>query len=216
MSRAFLNCREPINSYTHFCGAVASGVGMLLLVVRAFSVHASPALLGGALLFAVALILLYTASCVYHFSQRGHAVVARLQRVDHSMIYLLIAGSYTPFCIRFMPGDVCLRFLVLLWACALAGVIIKNCWMSMPRWLGTAIYLALGWAALTQWNYFTAMPRGCFLLVLLGGVLYSIGGIIYAAKKPNLSPNWGSHELFHLFILAASAAHFCAVFFYVL
>ena len=216
MSRAFVQCREPINSYTHFCGAIASGAGLLLLIARALSVHADAALLGGAMVFAVALILLYTASCVYHFSNMGQAVVARLQRVDHSMIYLLIAGSYTPFAIRFMPAEVCRTFLLLLWGCAVLGVIVKNCWMAMPRWLGTGIYLALGWAALAEWKYFTAMPRGCFVLVLLGGVLYSIGGVIYAAKKPNLSPRWGSHELFHLFILAASAAHFSAVFFYVL
>lgn len=216
MSRTFLRCREPINSYTHFIGAVASAIGLVALLVRGLSTGAGALLCAGAALFAVAMICLYTASSVYHFSCKGEKTVARLQRVDHSMIYLLIAGSYTPFCIDYMPAAVCRSFLLALWGCAVAGVVLKNCWMSMPRWLGTGIYLALGWAALTQWNYFLAMPGGCFWLVLLGGISYSVGGVIYALKKPVISPEWGSHELFHLFILGGSLLHFCAVFFYVL
>ena len=131
------------------------------------------------------------------------------------MIYVLIAGSYTPLCIKFMDPVKLPVFLGAMWTMAAAGILLKLLWLDAPRWLGTLLYLALGWAIVVDLPAFAAMPAGCLGLVAAGGVCYSLGAVLYMLKWPNLSERWGFHELFHLFILAGSACHFAAVFFFV-
>ena len=129
---------------------------------------------------------------------------------------MLIAGSYTPFCLRYMNRQMLPLFLAAIWGAALAGILLKVLWLDAPRWLGTGLYLALGWAIAADLKDFGAMPGGCLALVAAGGVCYSIGAVIYLIKRPNLGAGWGFHELFHLFILAGSAFHFAAVYAFVL
>ena len=102
-----------------------------------------------------------------------------------------------------------------LWAAAFLGILFKLVWLDAPRWIGTLIYLAMGWSILVDLPAFASMPTACLVLVAAGGVSYSVGAVMYIAKRPNLSPNWGFHELFHLFILAGSLLHFLAVFLFV-
>ena len=138
----------------------------------------------------------------------------RLRKMDHSMIYVLIAGSYTPFSLVLLPQPKGARFCLAIWAVAIAGVLVKLLWMNAPRVLSTLFYLAMGWAVLFAWEDFKALGQPCLTLVALGG--YSVGAVFYAVKKPNISAQWTFHELFHLLILAGSLFHYLAVYFYVL
>ena len=214
MSRYFEKGREPLSSYTHFWGAVASAAGTLALLARRLGV--SGPVLAGALVFGLSLVALYSASSIYHYALCAGRRLVRLRKMDHAMIYVLIAGSYTPLCVRFMSAQKLPLFLGCLWGAALVGIVLKVCWLDAPRWVCTGLYLLLGWSILADLPAFAAMAGPCMGLVAAGGVCYTAGALVYLLKKPNLGARWGFHELFHLFILAGSACHFAAVYFYVL
>ena len=217
MPRVFQKAREPFSSYSHFVGAVLSGLGLLIVLVRLlFGSAVSGSLAAAAVIFCLSLIALYSASSVYHFSEKGEAVVRRLKKLDHSMIYVLIAGSYTPILLRYMPSPRCYVFLGAVWLVALAGIAVKLLWIDAPRLIGTALYLVLGWAIAFDFGAVLSMPVPAIALLAAGGPSYTVGGIIYMAKKPNLGPLIGFHELFHLFVIVGSLCHYAMVFWYVL
>ena len=217
MPRAFLRAREPFSSYSHFVGAVLSGVGLFAMVLRLLLDDAvSGQMAAAAVVFCLSLIALYSASSIYHFSGRGEAVLRRLKKLDHSMIYVLIAGSYTPVVLRFMPAPRSYVFLGAIWLVALTGIAVKLLWIDAPRLIGTALYLALGWAVAFDFGVVLSMPAPAIALLATGGLAYTAGGIIYIAKRPNLSAVLGFHELFHLFVIAGSLCHYLMVFWYVL
>ena len=215
MSRYFEKGREPVSSYTHFWGALARALGTLALAARSLHNGTGGMVLAGVVLFGLSLVALYSASSIYHYALGAASKVRRLRKLDHAMIYVLIAGSYTPLCVKFMDPAKLPVFLGAMWAMAAAGILLKLLWLDAPRWLGTLLYLALGWAIVVDLPAFAAMPAACLGLVAAGGVCYSLGAVLYMLKWPNLSERWGFHELFHLFILAGSACHFAAVFFFV-
>lgn len=217
MPRAFLKAREPFSCYSHFVGAVLSAVGLFALLVRLLvQPDISGQLAGAAVVFCLSLIALYSASSAYHFSGRGEAVVRRLKKLDHSMIYVLIAGSYTPIILKFMPAPRCFVFLGVIWLIALTGIAVKLLWIDAPRLIGTALYLALGWAIAFDFGVVLSMPSPAVELLAAGGLSYTVGGIIYILKKPNFSLLLGFHELFHLFVIAGSVCHYLMVMLYVL
>ena len=217
MPRAFLKAREPFSCYSHFVGAVLSAVGLFALLVRLLvQPDISGQLAGAAVVFCLSLIALYSASSAYHFSGRGEAVVRRLKKLDHSMIYVLIAGSYTPIILKFMPAPRCFVVLVVIWLIALTGIAVKLLWIDAPRLIGTALYLALGWAIAFDFGVVLSMPSPAVELLAAGGLSYTVGGIIYILKKPNFSRLLGFHELFHLFVIAGSVCHYLMVMLYVL
>ena len=175
--------------------------------------------LAAAMCFCLSMIALYSASAIYHYypgDASSGGVKGRLRKMDHSMIYVLIAGSYTPFSLVLLPQPKGARFCLGIWGVALAGVLVKLLWMNAPRVLSTLFYLAMGWAVLFAWEDFKALGQPCLTLVALGGVCYSVGAVFYAIKKPNISAQWTFHELFHILILAGSFFHYLAVYFYVL
>ena len=217
MPRAFLKARESFSCYSHFVGAVLSAVGLFALLVRLLvQPDISGQLAGAAVVFCLSLIALYSASSAYHFSGRGEAVVRRLKKLDHSMIYVLIAGSYTPIILKFMPAPRCFVFLGVIWLIALTGIAVKLLWIDAPRLIGTALYLALGWAIAFDFGVVLSMPSPAVELLAAGGLSYTVGGIIYILKKPNFSRLLGFHELFHLFVIAGSVCHYLMVMLYVL
>lgn len=217
MPSYFKKAREPMNSYTHFLGIVFSLAATALMTALSLTQQqVSLPLLLGALLFGGSMLALYSASSIYHYYNGPLLKQERLRKLDHSMIYVLIAGSYTPICIRFMPGDHGIYFSAFIWTFALLGILIKLCWMNAPRWLSTGVYLLMGWAIIFDWRALSSLPAGAFLLLLAGGISYSVGAVFYILKKPNLSPRLGFHELFHLCILLGSFLHFLTVALYVL
>lgn len=200
---------RPWSAITHGIGAGLAVLGTLMLLVRAASMgrwlHV--------LLFAVyglSMICLYTASTLYHCLNVSLPGRLALRKYDHCSIYLLIAGSYTPICLTALLHRGGIPLVGAIWALAAAGVILTLFWLSIPRWLASLIYIAMGWLALFAIGPIRdSLPAAGFFWLLAGGVLYTIGGVLYAIKWPGRNnPRFGCHEIFHVFILLGSAAHF--------
>lgn len=216
MSQYLMKAREPISSFSHMIGAVVFAFATILLIAKALFVGScSPEILVGVIVFGISLVALYSASAIYHYSNGSKHKILVLRKLDHSMIYVLIAGSYTPILLKFMAQREGLIFVSVMWLCAAIGVVIKLCWFNAPRWLQTVLYIAMGWAVLFDISIFKEMSGIALFLLAAGGISYTIGGIIYIVKKPNVSVKFGFHELFHIFILIGSAFHYLLVLFYV-
>jgi hemolysin III len=208
--------REPLNGLTHLAGGLLACVGLVVLLAKAASAARTDQIVAFGI-FGLSLIALYAASTLYHLLPLSPAGVARLRRVDHMMIFVLIAGTYTPFCLLALDGARRAGLLILVWGLALCGILLKLLWMDAPRWLSVALYLGMGWVAVIAVPaLFQALPPGGMAWVLGGGLIYSAGAVVYGLRRPNLLPGvFGFHELWHLFVLAGSACHFWAVLWYV-
>ena len=210
--------REPINGLTHLAGAILSFVGLLALVIKASISDPSALTITSVTIFGISMILLYSASATYHMVIARDKVIAFLRRLDHSMIFVLIAGSYTPFCLITLNGVTGWIIFGIVTTVAILGILFKMVWFNCPRWLSTAMYIAMGWIIIFAFSPLAdaLSGTGVFLLVL-GGVLYTIGGVIYAVKPKFLEfKHLGFHEIFHIFIMLGSIAHFQCVFLYVI
>lgn len=216
MSQYLMKAREPISSFSHMIGAVVFAFATILLIAKTLFVDVwSPKILVGVIVFGVSLVALYSASAIYHYSNGSKRKILVLRKLDHSMIYVLIAGSYTPILLKYMPQKEGFIFVSVMWLCAAIGVVIKLCWFNAPRWLQTVLYIAMGWAVLFDISIFKEMSGVALFLLVAGGISYTIGGIIYIVKKPNISNRFGFHELFHMFILMGSVFHYLMILFYV-
>ncbi|WP_179479176.1 PAQR family membrane homeostasis protein TrhA [Allobranchiibius huperziae] len=166
----------------------------------------------GAIVFGVTALLLFTTSAIYHRGTWGPRAGGLLKRADHSNIFLIIAGTYTPFALMLLPRAQATTLLVIVWSGAIGGVLFRTLWVGAPRWLYTPIYVALGWVAVF---YFVPMMHSggvvVVTLIAAGGLLYTVGALVYGIKRPNPSPRWfGFHEVFHAFTVLAFAAHYTA------
>ncbi|WP_409305123.1 PAQR family membrane homeostasis protein TrhA [Peribacillus sp. SCS-155] len=210
--------REPINTYTHLAGAILSVLGLVAMVTKSVSAGASGLQISALIVFGISMILLYSASTTYHMVKASERVIAFLRRMDHSMIFVLIAGTYTPFCLISLNGVTGWVLFSIVAFIAVCGVVFKMVWFNCPRWLSTALYIAMGWIIIFASTPLSAAisPKG-MLLLIAGGVIYTIGGVIYAIKPKFMSfRNWGFHEIFHIYILLGSLAHFLCVYLYVI
>ncbi|MCM3726183.1 hemolysin III family protein [Neobacillus cucumis] len=210
--------REPINGLTHLAGAVLSFVGLLMMVIKASMTTPTPIAITAVIIFGVSMILLYSASATYHMVIARDKVIAFLRRLDHSMIFVLIAGTYTPFCFISLNGKTGAILFSIISAVAISGVVFKMVWFSCPRWISTALYIAMGWMIVFVFSPLTGSLNsiGLFLLIL-GGIFYTIGGVIYGAKPKFLETKYlGFHEIFHIFILLGTLSHFLTVYLYVI
>lgn len=218
MRNFFHHAQDPVSCWTHAAGAVAALGGGLWLLLRGLWQQTTGVALGASLCFCLSMVALYAASAIYHYypgDTTSGGVKKLLRKMDHGMIYVLIAGSYTPFCLVLLPQPRGSRFCMVMWAVAVAGILAKLLWINAPRMLSTAVYLIMGWAVVFLARDFACLGQPCLTLVALGGVCYSVGAVFYAIKRPNLSAEWTFHELFHLLILAGSLFHYLAVYFYV-
>ncbi|MHA6251864.1 PAQR family membrane homeostasis protein TrhA [Oceanobacillus sp. CAU 1775] len=210
--------REPINTITHLIGAVLAVIGLIALIMKAISEGYSTVEIMSVIIFGASMILLYSASATYHMVIAKDKVIAWLRRVDHSMIFILIAGTYTPLCIITLGNTLGWILFGVISGLAIAGVIFKLTWFNSPRWLSTFIYIAMGWLVV----FFTgelapSLGVGGMVYLILGGAAYTIGAVIYGFKPKFLHiKNWGFHEIFHVFILFGSFFHFICIYWYVL
>jgi hemolysin III len=204
--------REPVNGLTHLAGGLLAFVGLAVLLATAARTGRWDQLVAFGI-FGSSLTALYLASSLYHLLPLSPAGVARLRRLDHVAIFVLIAGTYTPFCLLALDGGWRWGLLALVWSLALCGVSLKLLWMDAPRWLSVALYLGMGWVAVVAAPaFFRAVPAEGMAWVLTGGLTYSAGALVYGLKRPNPVPGvFGFHEIWHLFVVAGSACHFWAV-----
>lgn len=210
--------REPINSLTHLFGAILSLAGLVALVIKASVTTDSALAIIAVIMFGVSMILLYSASATYHMVMAKDHVIAFLRRVDHSMIFVLIAGTYTPICLISLEGATGWVLFSVVNGLALAGVVFKLVWFHAPRWLSTALYVAMGWIIIFfSSTLFPIIGGGGMLMLLIGGLFYTVGAAIYWLKPSFLSfKHLGFHEIFHVFILFGSLFHFICIYGYVL
>ncbi|MGL5972695.1 MAG: PAQR family membrane homeostasis protein TrhA [Oscillospiraceae bacterium] len=207
----FKKAREPINSLTHFIGVIFSVFSIFYFAISSVIINTSPVLIFSSIIFSISMFLLYTSSTIYHYVDKGDLVIKRLKKLDHSMIYILIVGSYTPFIVKYINTSKGYLFLIILWCIAILGILMKMFWINCPRILSTSIYIILGWALVFDINSFSNINTNCLWLIAIGGISYTIGGFIYAFKKPNIFKNFGFHEVFHIFVLIGSFFHFLAI-----
>ena len=210
--------REPINSLTHLAGAVLSLIALIAMVTKGYLSDASSIAIFSVTIFGISLILLYSVSGTYHGISATEKVISFFKKLDHSMIFVLIAGSYAPFCLIALEGSLGNAFFILMISIAVLGITFRLCWFNCPRWLQTSLYIGMGWAAIFVIKPLSAaLPPLSVGLLVLGGVLYTIGGIIYGTKSEKLKIGaFGFHEIFHIFILLGSLSHFICVFNYLL
>lgn len=204
--------REPVNSLTHWAGAAASIVGLFALVY--FGEFENDWALPSFIIFGLSMILLYSSSGLYHMVKASERVIEGFRRFDHMMIFVLIAGSYTPVALLVLDQPFGFTIFIGVWVVAALGILKKIFWMHAPRWVSTALYLAMGWAAVPLFPaiYAKLAFSGVFWMGL-GGLFYTVGAIIYAVEKPDPCPRvLGHHEIWHLFVLSASVCHFVMVY----
>ena len=202
------------SALTHGLGAALAVLGTVLLLVRAALNGGDVWKLASFSIYGASMIGLYTASTLYHSVNTSVAGRIALRKYDHISIYFLIAGTYTPICLTALRGPWGWSLFGVIWALAIAGTVMALLWINCPRWLTSGVYLAMGWlAVIAIYPIWTAMGgRGLFWL-LLGGLLYTAGGVLYALKWPGRNnPRFGCHEIFHVFIVLGSAAHFMLVY----
>lgn len=200
--------REPVNGLTHGFGALLALVGLgFMLYDSLYDMNRTIAFS----IFGVSMVLLYTSSSLYHSVRAKEKTLELLRKLDHSMIYVLIAGSYTPVCVLALESPWKWILLITVWTLAVVGVIKKFLWKA-PRWISTLMYLSMGWLAVVMFPALWNSLPGAFLgWIIMGGLAYTIGAIIYGFKKPDPIPEWfGFHEIWHLFVMAGTFSHFWA------
>ncbi len=213
-----ITIREPGSAITHFIGMMmAVFASVPLLVKSGMSAGYSSFLAMG--IFMLSMILLYGASATYHTVMVSDRALRIFRKIDHMMIFVMIAGSYTPVCLLVLSGKTGLMLLALVWGVALLGMVINIVWITCPKWFSSLVYIALGWVCVLVFGQLRALLSiGAFLWLLAGGIVYTVGGVIYALKLPIFNKkhaNFGSHEIFHLFVIGGSICHFIFMYGYV-
>jgi hemolysin III len=197
--------RGVFHQYAFF---VSLGSGALLVLLAA-TTRAAIAVA----VYAVSVSALFGVSALYHRVTWTVPARRRMRRLDHSMIFLLIAGTYTPVGLLVLQGTLGAAVLAVVWGGAVAGTVLELAWTRAPRWLGGTVYLALGWVAVVAMpQLFARLGLGGGLLIVAGGLAYSAGAAVYALRRPDPAPaTFGYHEVFHLLVIAGVAAHFLAI-----
>ena len=212
-----ITIREPGSALTHFIAMLLALCAAVPLLVRA-AVHSGVKSLTAMTVFMISMVLLYAASTIYHSVNCSGRVLRIFRKMDHMMIFILIAGTYTPVCLLTLPKPSGLMLLAAVWGIALVGIFIKGFWITCPKWFSSVLYIARGWSCLSVLGQlFSLLPLHAFLWLLAGGLIYTAGGIIYALRLPLFDarhPMFGLHEIFHLFVMAGSLCHFVFMFCY--
>ena len=213
-----ITIREPGSAITHFIAMMMAVFASVPLLVKA-GLDSGTRNFFAMAVFMGSMILLYAASATYHSVDLSGKELKIFKRIDHMMIFVLIAGSYTPVCLIILGGKLGYSLLALVWGIALIGMLIKAFWVTCPKWFSSVIYIAMGWVVVFAFGPLVhSLTTPAFLWLLAGGIIYTIGGIIYALKLPlfnSLHKTFGSHEIFLLFVMGGSVCHFIFMYCYV-
>lgn len=218
IQRTSKKLKDPGSAITHFIGMMMALFAATPLLIKATREPDTIHLISLAV-FIVSMILLYAASTVYHsldLSERANRI---LRKIDHMMIFVLIAGTYTPVCLVVLNNKTGHFLCALVWGIALAGILVKAFWITCPKWFSSLLYIGMGWVCVLAFTQIVnALSPAAFGWLLAGGIIYTIGGIIYALKLPvfdSMHPSFGSHEIFHLFVMGGSICHFILMYVFV-
>lgn len=214
METMFKKLREPVNGLTHFFAAIVALIGLVILLIVGWgSLDKTLALT----IYGFSLVLLFAASATYHMMKAKPKVLEILRKLDHSAIYLLIAGTYTPFCAIMFEGFWKWGMLGIIWALALTGIVVKIFIINAPRWLSAGIYVLMGWLSIAAIGEMLRMlPPWALIWLLIGGVVYTLGAVVYITKFMNFWPGkFGFHEVWHIFVILGALAHFIAIAFFI-
>ena len=207
--------KDPGSAISHFIGMLMAVFAAVPLIIKATH-EPSPIYVVSIAIYAASLILLYAASTTYHTFDRSEKVNTILKKIDHMMISVLIAGSYTPICLLVLGGRLGIILLAIVWSIAIAGILIKAFWVYCPKWVSSVLYIGMGWTCVLAFTQLlNSMSPAAFGWLLAGGLIYTAGGIIYALKLPIFNSkhkNFGSHEIFHLFVMGGSMCHFVVMY----
>lgn len=211
--------KDPGSAITHFIGMLMAIFAAIPLLIKAAREPEHIYVISLAI-YAASLILLYAASTTYHTIDKSAKVNTILKKIDHMMISVLIAGSYTPICLIVLNRRTGIVLLTLVWGIAIAGILIKAFWVYCPKWVSSILYIGMGWTCVLAFTQLlNNLSPAAFAWLLAGGIIYTAGGIIYALKLPIFNSrhkNFGSHEIFHLFVMGGSACHFVVMYAYLL
>ena len=213
-----ITIREPGSAITHFIAMMMAVFATVPLLVKAGIQSGWENFLAMAI-FMGCMILLYGASATYHSVDLTGRSLRIFRKLDHMMIFVLIAGSYTPVCLIVLGGKLGYTLLALVWGIAAVGMLVKACWITCPKWFSSVIYIAMGWVCVLVFGpLLKTLSAPAFLWLLAGGIIYTVGGVIYALKLPIFNAKhkfFGSHEVFHLFVMGGSICHFIFMYLYV-
>jgi hemolysin III len=207
---------EPVSGVTHLIAAILAAVGLVLLISKSID-PVKPLHIITFSIFGVGMILVYTSSTIYHLLPLSEKGIRRLQKIDHKMIYVFIAATYTPVCLIALKGAWGWGLFITIWSLALLGILLKLFWFHLPKWVSTLLYILMGWVALAAiYPISKALQPWALVWLFSGGVFYTVGALIYLKEKPNPWPNFlGSHEIFHIFTMLGSFSHFWLMYEYV-
>ncbi|WP_440525806.1 PAQR family membrane homeostasis protein TrhA [Simiaoa sp.] len=213
-----ITIREPGSAITHFIAMMMAVFAAVPLLIKAGIQSGQENLLAMAI-FMGSMILLYGASATYHSVDLTGRSLRIFRKLDHMMIFVLIAGSYTPVCLIVLGGKLGYTLLALVWGIAAVGMLIKAFWITCPKWFSSIIYISMGWVCVLVFGpLLNTLSTPAFLWLLAGGIIYTVGGVIYALKLPIFNSkhkSFGSHEVFHLFVMGGSICHFIFMYLYV-
>jgi len=206
--------RDPFSGLSHLAAAIAAAVGLILLIVPNLD---EPNKLISLSIYGVSLVLLFSLSAAYHLTIAEPNKILVLRKLDHTAIFILIAGTYTPLCLNLFSGFWKYGLLVIIWAIAVIGIVLKIFFITAPRWVSAGIYLLMGWIALLGINEIaTALPLGAIIWLALGGLFFTVGAVVYSFKLMNYKPGvFGFHEVWHIFVILGSLCHFILIYKYV-
>lgn len=206
--------REPFNAYSHYLGAFISAIWLVFLMQEAS--ESSTGRQVSFLVYGISVILMFLSSGIYHTLNVENKTEELFRMFDHILIYVVIAGSYTPICATLLEGGWQWGMLLGIWLFALGGVLKKIFWLNAPRWFSTLIYLLMGWVSVIVlpiiWK---VMPHAFVYWIALGGLFYTAGAFVYGFQRPNPIPGYfGSHEIWHLFVMGGAFSHYWAIYTY--
>jgi len=212
-----IKIKDPVSALTHFIAMMLALIAAIPLLIKASSdgsLH-----LAALTVFIISMVFLYAASTIYHTLDISPKINRLLKKIDHMMIFILIAGTYTPICLIVLGDKTGWSLLALVWVIAISGIIIKGCFIMCPKWFSSSLYIAMGWVCILAFSKITeTLSSAGFLWLLAGGIIYTIGGIIYALKLPLFNSrhkSFGSHEIFHLFVMGGSLCHYILMYHFV-
>ena len=210
-----ITIREPGSAITHYIGMLLSLFAAAPLLLKA-GISQIPSAVTAMSIFVLAMISLYAASTLYHSLNVKDSVLKLFRKLDHMMIFVLIAGTYTPVCMLVLSKKTGMVLLALIWGIAIAGILFKAFWINCPKWFSSIIYIAMGWVCLFVFPMLmNRLSAAAFGWLLAGGIMYTAGGIVYALKLKGFNRMhkfFGSHEIFHLFVMAGSFCHFIVMY----